>query len=168
MSTVQTQKNEECCPEFHPEKWDNKTLNWNQKPFIKETIPTFFHMPLPKMIGKKVTKMMKLAENTNNISTDKLDVLLLFNDPSAFKSNMYLSVIGNVPNANNTTITGTFIGKVFDGTYNQIPKFIKQMNSYLKDHDKKTKDYYTHYAYCPKCARKFGHNYMILFAEITQ
>lgn len=28
------------------------------------------------------------------------------------------------------------------------------------------KKYYVHYAYCPKCEKKFGHNYMILFAEV--
>jgi len=38
-------QDQECCPEFHVEKWDKKTFTWDQKLFIKETIPTFFHMP---------------------------------------------------------------------------------------------------------------------------
>ncbi|MBN2395742.1 MAG: hypothetical protein JXC36_04675 [Candidatus Atribacteria bacterium] len=40
-------EDKECCPEFNPEKWDKKTFNWEDKQFIKETIPTFFHMPFP-------------------------------------------------------------------------------------------------------------------------
>jgi hypothetical protein len=70
-----------------------------------------------------------------------------------------------VPQANNVTISGTFISKVFSGPYNAIPKFIKQMNEYLATQGKKAKDYYVHYAYCPKCAKKYGDNYMILFAQ---
>jgi len=40
------------------------------------------------------------------------------------------------------------------------------MNQFLADMDKKARDYYIHYAYCPKCAEKYGHNYMIIFALI--
>lgn len=47
-----TTKNE-CCPEFNPKKWDEKTFDWNNKQFVKETIPTLFHIPFPPMIGKK-------------------------------------------------------------------------------------------------------------------
>jgi len=68
QSTITTplsgqQTEEECCPEFHPEKWDEKSHIWDNKPFIKETIPTFFHMPFPPMIGSKVTKISKMAED---------------------------------------------------------------------------------------------------------
>ena len=109
---------------------------------------------------------MKMAEGSNKLSEKMDDVLLLFTDPHPFKSEMYLSVTGNVPNSNNTTISGSFIAKVFNGTYNAIPKYIKQMNGYLSAKNKKAKKYYVHYAYCPKCAKKFGNNYMILFAEV--
>ncbi len=61
------------------------------------------------------------------------------------------------------TISGKFISKVYDGPYNAVQKFVKDMEEFL---EKKAKDYYMHYAYCPKCAKKFGHNYAVLFAEI--
>jgi len=156
----------ECCPEFNKDKWDEKTFNWENKHFIKETIPTFFHIPFPPMIRKKITKMWKLAENSKTTLTNKEDVLVLFADPSPFKSEIYLSVTGDVLNAENIKISGTFISKVFDGPYNVVPKFIKQMNEFLDNKNKKAKKYYIHYAYCPRCAKKYGHNHMILFAEI--
>ena len=159
-------ENEECCPKFNPQKWDQQTYNWNNKPFIKETIPTLFHIPFPPMIGKKVTKMWKMIEYSKKAESEKQNILLLFRDPSAFKSEMYISVTGEVPNANNVNISGTFIAKVFAGPYNAIPKFIKQMNEYLTSKGKKAKDYYVHYASCPKCAEKYGNNYMILFAQV--
>ena len=158
--------NNECCPTFHPEKWDEKTFNWDHKQFIKTSVPTLFHVPFPPMIGKKVTKMMKSAEGANRLSTNKEDILLLFTDPHPFKSELYLSVTGDVPNSNNTAISGTFMSKVFDGPYNAMPKFIKQMDAYLGKQQKKAGNYYVHYAYCPKCAKEAGHNYMVLFAEV--
>lgn len=159
-------QNKECCPKFDPQKWDQKTFNWNNKPFIKETIPTLFHIPFPPTVGKKITKMWKLAEDANRTEADKENILILFRDPGAFKSEIYLSVTGPVPNANNADISGAFIAKVFTGSYNAVPKFIKQMNEYLAGQGKKAKDYYIHYAYCPKCAKKYGANYLILFAQI--
>ncbi|MGI9544161.1 MAG: hydrolase [Cyclobacteriaceae bacterium] len=168
MTNPTQPKEAECCPLFHPEKWDEKTFNWDHKNFIKETVPTLFHIPFPPMIGKKVTKLLEMAESSDMVSTDKEDVLLLFTDPNAFKSELYLSVTGNVPNANNISLTGTFMAKVFDGGYNAIPKFMKQMDAYLTKQNKKSKNNYVHYAYCPKCAKKAGHNYMVLFAEVEQ
>jgi len=155
-----------CCPKFNPEKWDQKTYNWENKTFIKETIPTFFHIPFPPMIGQRITKMCQMAETTKMVESNIEDVLMLFHDPSAFKSEIYLSVTGNVPNVNNVSISGTFMAKVFAGTFTDVPKFIKQMNEYLAGQGKKAKDYYIHYAYCPKCAKKYGDNYMIIFARI--
>ena len=156
----------QCCPEFHPEKWDKKTFVWEGKLFIKETIPTLFHIPFPPMIGKKVAKMWEMAEDSGKTEVDKEDVLLLFRDPSAFTSELYLSVTGPVPGMDNASISGTFIARVFAGPYNAIPKYMKQMDEYLATKKKTAKDYYVHYAYCPKCAEKFGNNYMILFAQV--
>ncbi len=161
-----TNPNDVCCPEFHPARWDGKTHEWYNKPFIKETIPTLFHIPFPPMIGQKMTKMMKLIEDSKMAEPNKEDILVLFHDPSAFKSEIYISVLGNVPNANNATISGSFVSKVFAGSYNGVPKFIKEMDAYLAKDNRKAKDYYVHYAYCPKCAEKFGSNQMILFAQI--
>ncbi|MFA5083791.1 MAG: hydrolase [Candidatus Paceibacterota bacterium] len=158
--------NKECCPKFNPERWDQKTHNWDNKPFIKETIPTLFHIPFPPMIGKKVAKMCKIMEEAERAEANKEDVLMLFRDPSAFKSEIYLSVTGPVPNADNATISGAFVSRVFSGPYNAVPKFVKQMDEYLATQGKKAKDYYIHYAYCPGCAKKYGNNFMILFAQI--
>ncbi len=158
--------NDECCPKFHPERWDEKTFNWKNKLFIKESVPTLFHMPFPPMIGKRLTKMTKLAEDAKKMDENLENTLVLFTDPSPFKSEIYLSVTGNVPEANNTALSGTFIAKVFDGPYNSVPKHIKVMDEYLAKQNKKAKKYYVHYAYCPGCAKKFGHNHMILFALV--
>lgn len=157
--------NNECCPEFKPEKWDKKTLRWDNKKFITDSLPTLFHIPFPPMIGKKITRMWKAVEDAKAAAPDKGDTLILFRDPSAFRSEIYLSVEKEVPSEKNTVISGNFISGVFDGGYNDAPRFIKAMDHYLSESGKVAKDYYVHYAYCPGCAKKFGHNYQILFAQ---
>jgi len=161
-------KDQECCPKFDIKKWDRKTFDLGKRQFIKETIPTLFHIPFPPMIGEKITKMMALATVAKKIDSKKDEVLVLFQDPSAFKSNIYISVTGNVPRAKNVKIPGNFAARVYDGPYNMIPKFVGDMNAYLEKEGKKVPkndEYYIHYAYCPKCEKKYGHHYMILFAK---
>jgi hypothetical protein len=161
-----TNDQKECCPMFDKDRWDDKTHDWNNKRFIKESIPTFFHIPFPPMIGNRISKMCKAVDDSSSTPTNMTDVLVLFNDPSSFKSDLYMSVDKEIPNANNVQITGTFISRVFAGPYNSIPKFMKEMDEFLAADDKKAKDYYVHYAYCPGCAKKYGNNYMIIFAEV--
>lgn len=159
-------QDQECCPEFDVQKWDKKTFHWKDKLFIKETMPTLFHIPFPPTIGKKTMRMHGLAVNANATIPDKTDALILFRDPSAFKSEIYYAVTKEVDGANNTSVSGTFEAGVFDGPYNAVPRFLKQMDLYLKEKGQTAKDYYVHYAYCPKCAKEKGHNYMILFAQV--
>ena len=158
-------KDQECCPKFNPEKWDLKTYNWNNLPFIKESVPTLFHTPFPPMIGKKVIKMMKVVEDAK-AGLPMQDWLLLFHDPHAFKSEILMQVKKPIDGADNVSLTGTFMGKVFDGPYSAIRRFFKEFDAYLENKGKKAKDYYIHYAYCPKCSKKYGHNYMIFFGEV--
>lgn len=159
-------QSKECCPEFDPTIWDSKIFEWNNKKFIKDSLPTFFHIPFPPMIGKKITRMWKAVEESGAAAPNKIDTLVLFHDPSAFRSEIYISVEKDVPSEDNVVISGNFVSRVFEGGYNAIPKFIKVMDEYLAETGKRAKDYYIHYAYCPKCAKKFGHNYMVLFADI--
>lgn len=155
----------ECCLKFNPEKWDHKKVIWKNKHFIKDSMFTIFHMPLPWVVGKKISRLYNMAMGAK-VQPVKDKRLMLFYDHSAFKSELYMSVTKSVEGENNVTISGTFITKVFDGPYRNLPKFMKQMDEHLSETGKVAKKYYVHYAYCPKCAEKYGHNYMILFAEI--
>ena len=155
----------ECCPKFNPEPWDEKTHEWKDKLFIKETLPQLFHMPLPWMIGRMIQRMWKKAKDAG-AAPEKEDFLWLAYDPSPWKSEHYIHVTKEIPNAENVEISGTYVSKVFDGRYNQVPEWVKQMDKYLEENGKKAKKYYFYFTTCPKCAKKYGHNYVVTFAEI--
>lgn len=155
----------ECCPKLNVKLWDGKTFKWKNKHFIKETMPTLFHMPLPWLIGRKMKKLYDLAMAEKAGPAVK-EWLFLFYDPTPFKSEIYMTVTKPVTKAQNVDISGTFEAKVFDGPYKDVPKFMGEMDSGLAKKGKKAKKYYIHYAYCPKCSKKYGHNYMIFFAGV--
>jgi len=161
-----TQEAQVCCPKFEPAKWDKKTFTWDKKPFLKESVPAFFHIPFTPMIGKKMNKMMAEADQAKANIPDLTEALVLFHDPTAFKSEIYYSVTEPVAGANNIGLSGTFKAGVFEGPYNSVPKHIKEMDKRLAGEKLKANSYYVHYAYCPGCAKKVEHNYMVLFAEL--
>ena len=156
----------DCCPVFKVDKWDNKDLKWDHKHFIKASVPALMHIPFTSLLKKKILKLMDQAKGADKMDANIEDALLLFNDPHPFRSDIYLSVTDEVPGANNAEMTGNFLTKVFEGNYNEVPKFFKRMNNLLRDMGKRAKHYFVHYAYCPKCAKTVGTNYTIVFAEV--
>jgi hypothetical protein len=155
---------DECCPKFDPAPWENKDFVWNNKLFIKDSLPQFLHMPWPPMVGKVITRMWDRAQKAG-AAPDNKDVLMLAYDPSPWKSEFFLSVTKEVLATENAKLSGRFITRVFDGPYNAVPKWIAIMDKFLAEQDKKALKYYFYYTSCPKCAKKYGHNYVVVFAQ---
>ena len=154
-----------CCPIFDPKPFDEKSHQWKDKLFIKENIPQLFHMPLPWMIGKMMERMWKKSQDAGAAPETK-DFLWLSYDPSPWTSEHYIHVTKEVPDAENVKLSGSFISKVFDGPYNNVPVWIKEMGVYLTKIGKKAQRYYFYFTTCPKCAKKYGHNYVVVFAQV--
>jgi len=154
---------ETCCPEFDPSLWDDKVSVWEDKLFMKGVIRQLFHMPLN--MGAVISGMFKKMEATNAAVPPK-EMLMLAFDPSPWKCEMYVSVTKDVPGSEMAKISGTFVSKVFDGPYNLVPKWMEEMDVFLAGKGKQAKKYYFYYTTCPKCAKKYGHNYVVAFAEV--
>ncbi len=155
-----------CCPPFDPLPWDGVTHVWAEKLFLKDQMPQILHIPIPGTMSKTITRMWDLAQK-NEAAPDSTDFLLLAHDPSPWKSELFMSLTKDMPReANVVKFSGTYVSKVFDGPYNHAPKFIKVMDAYLKEMGKQAKRYYFYYTTCPKCAKKYGHNYIVLLAEV--
>lgn len=155
----------ECCPKFDPTPWNELTLEWKDKLFIKKTIPTFLHMPIPGMFGSMVRTAWKQIEAANAKPETK-DFLWLCYDPTAWKSENYFHVTKEVPGVENVRLSGTFMTKVFEGPYSAVPTWIKEMEAYIASKGKKVQKLYFYYTTCPKCAKKYGKNYVVVFAQV--
>ena len=118
----------ECCPVFDPKPWDGVEHVWKDKPFLKGSIPQLFHMPIPGFLGPGIGRLWKQAQDLGIASATE-DFLLLMHDPSPWKSELFLSVAKEGPGT--VTLSGTFISKVYDGPYNDVPKYIRAVDDYL-------------------------------------
>lgn len=155
----------ECCPRFDPVPWDKKEFVWKDKRFIRDHFRQFLHMPLPSTVGKVMGRMWRKAQEAG-AAPEMKDFIVMAYDPSPWKSEFYMAVTREVPDAENVKLSGTFATMVFDGPFNAVPKWIKEMDAHLAAKNKKAKKYYFYYTTCPKCAKKYGHNYIVAFAEV--
>ncbi|MDD5765125.1 MAG: hypothetical protein PHW79_02565 [Candidatus Marinimicrobia bacterium] len=153
----------ECCPKFDPAPWDEKSHIWKDKRFIQDEVCQIFHMPMN--MSKVVTRMWSKIQAAD-AAPATADFLMLAYDPSPWKSELYMNITKDVPDAKMVTLSGTFLSKVFDGQYNEVPKWIKSMEAFVKSQGKVIKRHYFYYTTCPKCAKKYGHNYVVDFAEV--
>jgi hypothetical protein len=166
MSESHTKEEDKpCCPEFDRTPWDDKTHVWNDKPFIKDSIPVFFHIPWPPMIGRLLMRMWGKAQKAG-AAPDIREFLALACDPTPWRTEYYLAVNREVPDAENVRLSGTFFSRVFDGPYRSVPKWIKQLAAEMAKQGKTPKQYYFHYTTCPKCAKLHGHNYVVGFVQV--
>ncbi len=165
METLESSENEVvCCPRFDPAPWEDRMHRWNEKRFVVDSIPQFLHMPLPWMLRRLVARLWGKATE-QGAAPPLSDFLMLANDPSPWKSDIYIAVDKEVEGVRNTTLSGSFFSKVFDGPYSAVPKYVSQVNQALAAKGTKARNYYFYFTTCPKCAKKYGHNYIVAFAE---
>lgn len=153
----------ECCSQFNPVPWDGKKHIWKEKLFLKDEVFQILHIPLNM---EPVVKRMFSKIDASDAMPPVSDFLMLCYDPSPWKSEIYMTVTKNVAGGEMATLTGTFESKVFDGPYHKVPEWIKEMDLLLAKKGEKALKYYFHFAYCPKCMKKYGHNYCIAFAQV--
>lgn len=155
-----------CCKEFvNQKKFDWKTLKWKNKKFVKADVFSILNIPFG--LAKKVTEMMKKIKRAKAINeANEDDMLMLFNNTKTFKTSIYISVDSEVKTLENIAVSWTFASKVYEWWYNDTWKNITKMKEYLNEKWLEAIDFYIHYTYCPKCAKKYWKNYTIIFAHL--
>lgn len=149
-----------CCDPFDPQPWQDKEIIWKDKVFVKDHVTSFLHIPLN--MGKKIIKNLGLIEKAGAKAPYQL---MLTDEKSMWDADIYIDVAKDVPNAQMTKLSGTFLTKVFEGPYQNAGKWSQEMKKYVEDKGKKIKKLYFSYTTCPKCAKAYGKNYVVLFAQ---
>ncbi len=52
-----------CCPRFDPAPWEDKIIEWEGKPFVRDTVRCLFHIPLN--FGGVMVRNMTAIEAAN-------------------------------------------------------------------------------------------------------
>jgi hypothetical protein len=149
-----------CCPPFDPEPWQDKEIVWQDQLFVKDRVACFFHVPMN--MGRRVVANMQRIEAADA----KPEVQLMLTDcASPWRMDMYIGVSKDIPGARMTKLSGRFLTRVFDGPYQNVGKWMCEMKEHVKSQGRKLTKLYSSYTTCPRCAKAYGHNYVILFAQ---
>ena len=151
---------DECCPRFDPAPWDEKEIGWQDKRFVKDRVTSLFHVPLN--FGAVMKRNMARIEAAGAVSNTNV---ILSDDHSLWGADVYIEVVKDVPGANMATISGTFLCKVFEGPYQNMRKWIAEMKGFVRSKGKDVRKMYFFYTTCPKCAKKYGKNYVAILAQ---
>ncbi len=79
---------QECCPEFDPEPWDEKTVTWEDKKFVKDRVRSFLHIPLN--FGSVMVRNMALIEAAD---AKHDEMIVLADEYSLWGADVFIDVI---------------------------------------------------------------------------
>lgn len=153
--------NAECCPRFNPEPWDGKIITWKHKRFVQDRVISIFHIPLN--FGAVMARNDRAIRAAGASTKSRM---VLTDENSLWGTDVYIEVSKDLPNARMATLSGTFLSKVFEGPYRDLKKWIDDMKVYVAQKDKYLRKMYFYYTTCPKCAKKYGKNYVVILAEV--
>ena len=151
----------ECCPRFDPEPWDDKMIPWKNKPFVKDRVISFLHVPLN--FGAVMRRNVRAIEAAGAAPKE---MIVLSDENSLWGADVFIDVTKEIPGANMAAISGTFISKVFEGPFRNVRTWIDDMHRFVAAKGKSVRKLYFYYTTCPKCAKKYGKNYVVILAQV--
>ena len=151
----------ECCPRFDPKPWEDKTIPWEKKRFVKDRVVSFLHIPLN--FGAVMKRNVRAIEVSGACPEN---MIVLADENSLWGADVYIEVTKDIPGANMAIISGTFVSKVFEGPYRNLRKWIEEMRQFVTARGKDVRKLYFYYTTCPKCAKKYGKNYVVILAQV--
>jgi len=159
--TTSNDKHTECCPPFDPQSWEDKFHNWENKIFLKDKVCTFMFMPLN--FG---SAMRRVDRKVREAGVSVPDYLCLSDHTSKWNMNIYLAVDKEVLGAENVALSGNFFSKVYEGPFKDTGKWCKDYEDVVKSKGMNVKKWYMWYTTCPKCAKKYGKNYVVIIGKV--
>jgi len=151
-----------CCPPFDTVPWDSKILEWDNKKFVKEKVRTLFYIPLN--FGSVLKKIMKKMIEAKVSASE---YLCLSDHTSKWNMDIYLAVDDVIRDLQNITISGSFFSKVYEGNFKETKKWCDDFKSQAEKIGLNISKTYMWYTTCPKCAKKYGKNYVVIIGQIN-
>lgn len=150
-----------CCPKFDPRPWNETTIRWDDRLFVKDRVRSFLHMPLN--FGAVMKRNM---ERIQAAGAESKEAVWLSDENSLWGADLYIRIDKDVPGATMTRLPGEFLTKVFEGPYKDVPKWIATMKDFVASKGKTMKRLLFFYTTCPTCAKVYGRNYVVLLAQV--
>lgn len=153
-----------CCPRFSPDSWDNQDFDLEGLVFIKASTTSFLYMPLN--MDAVMRRTQQSIEAASARAADRS--LVLSRDVSLWRADHYFLVTKPVPGYQPVALPGVFHAKVFEGAFSQMGTWYKAMEKEMATLGSPMDEVYAFYTTCPKCAKAYGKNYVVLMARVRQ
>ena len=151
-----------CCPRFDPAPWEGQDLHLKDKPFVRATTRSAFHIPLN--MGNVFEATFKAIKDAG---AEEPEFAVLSRELSPWSAEHLFAVSKPVPGAENVKLSGDFVTHVFEGPYSDAEKWCKDMEHYAADKGRRVDKLYYFYTTCPKCAKHYGKNYVVGIAQVS-
>ncbi len=150
-----------CCPKFDPAPWKDKLFTWENRQFVKDHVCTLFYMPIN--FG---SVMKRLDQKVRTAEASIPDWLCLSDHTSKWNMDIYLAVDKEIEGTKNIKLSGKFFSKVYEGPFKDTGKWCKDYEQDVQAKGMTIRKWYMWYTTCPKCAKKYGKNYVVIIAEV--
>jgi len=150
-----------CCPRFDPDPWDGTRIEFDERRFVKDRVRSFLHIPLnfgPVMV-RNCTKI-------EAADAKDADMLVLSDENSLWGADVYISATKDVPGADNVRLSGRYVSQVFEGPYKDVRKWERRLHDDAAAQGNRLKRTLFYYTTCPRCAKAYGKNYVVLLGEL--
>ncbi len=151
-----------CCARFRPEGWENTRISFRDKPFVRAMTRSLMHVPLN--MGAVFTRVMAKINAAN--AADPENLIVLSRELSPWSAEHLFAVHAPVPDEEVTVLTGDFVTRVFEGPYSDARKWHAELHDISRGAGKPQGRSYFYYTTCPKCAKAYGENFVVGFAEV--
>ena len=152
-----------CCPRFNPEGWDGRSLHFEDKLFVRATSKSENHVPID--LGPVFEKTFGHIEKAG--AYDENNIIILSRDVSPSEGEHFFAVSKDVPDEEMVHWSGDFVTKLFEGPYQDAPKWEQQFKAELETQGLEAGAVYFFYTTCPKCLEVYGKNYVVAVAALA-
>lgn len=159
-----TQRNDTgCCAYPDWQSWDSTLVEFDDVHFIRKYTRNFFHIPVN--MGSVMTALQKAASESG-LEVAPTQAMTLSRDLSPWKSEHLYRVSGDVPGQDNITLSGEFFSLVCEGNFSDVGRWYKQLVSEVLQQGRQVEKIYSFYTLCPKCAKVYGKNFIVMLAQL--
>lgn len=151
-----------CCPRFDADAWDNQTLHFEDKQFVRAKTKSLMHVPIN--MGRVFNKTYKAMQTAGAVDLDQ--TLVMSRELSPWSAEHLFAVSGPVPGHKMVSLSGDYKTKVFNASYRDCQKHGEAFEDSLEDQGYDVDEQYIFYTTCPKCSKTYGENYMVAIAKV--
>lgn len=153
-----------CCPKFNPDGWDEQSLHFRDKTFVRAHTISAMHVPLN--MGRIFARVQKHIDDHEAL--DPGQVLVLSRDLSPWTGEHLFAVKKDVPEEEVVSLSGDFLTKVFEGPYSKTKEWYDKMQDLVRAQGQEPGTVWFFYTTCPKCAQAYGKNYVVGLVQVKQ